>query len=476
MQSVADEFSELVLPDRRLTDRVRSFVSSAWESPAASLPKMLQDAAGLEGGYRLLSNSRVTFEALQQAQAARTAKRVAEAGAVVVVHDTTEIETAYAAPSEVGYLRTGRTGYCAHISLAVCVQPNRPSRPLGVLCAQAGFQSRKPGTKKKPVKRQAMVHSKDKAFLRWERGMEACAEVLGDSAAVVHVADREADSYSLFCKVLQLGHGCVFRLRNDRSARLTDDEALDDEWSLLSVIASEMQGKFERTVPLSKRGDKGIVARAKTHPPREARGAKLQYSAAAIELKRPRSLPADQFPDSLHLSLVRVWEPAPPAGETGIEWLLLTTEACETATEILRVVDIYRGRWMIEDFFKALKSGCLLEERQLESRHALLNLLALFLPIAVHLLLLRTCARDTPEVPATEVLSPLQLTVLRNISHRRVPAEPTAAQALWALAGLGGHIANNGWPGWQVLGRAFVDLARATRTWELATQAARPEM
>jgi len=476
MQSAVDEFSELVLPDRRLTERVRSFVASAWEAPATSLPKMLQDAAGLEGGYRLLNNERVTFEALQQAHGARTAQRASAAGAVVVVHDTTDVETAYAEPEEVGYLNTGRTGYRAHISLAICVRPNHAPRPLGVLCAQACFQPRRPGTKKKPVKRQAMVHSKDKAFLRWERGVEACAEALGDSAAVLHVADREADSYTLFCKVLQLGHGCVFRLRNDRSARLTDDEALDDEWSLLSVIASNLQGTFERTVPLSKRGDKGIVARAKTHPPREARGAKLEYSAAAVELKRPRTLPAATFPDSLHLSLVRVWEPAPPAGEKGVEWLLLTTETCETPAEILRVVDVYRSRWMIEDFFKALKTGCLLEERQLESRRALLNLLALFLPIAVHLLLLRTCARDTPDVPATDVLTPLQLTVLRHLSHRRMPETPTAAQALWALAGLGGHIANNGWPGWQVLGRAFVDLARAIRTWELATQAAKAEM
>lgn len=476
MESVVEEFSDLVLPDRRLTERVRSFVASAWESPAASLPKMLQDAAGLEGGYRLLSNPKVTFEALQQAHGARTAKRARESGAVVVVHDTTDVVTAYASPETVGYLNTGRPGYRAHVSLGICVQPDRPARPLGVLSAEACFQPRPPRTKKKPAKRQAMVHSKDKAYLRWGRGIANSAEVLGDCDSVIHVADREADSYALFCQVLELGHGCVFRLRNDRGARLADDEALDDEWSLLSVIASELQGTFERTVPLSKRGDKGIVGRAKTHPPREARGAKLAYSAAAIELKRPRMLPAAEYHDSLHLSLVRVWEPAPPDGEKGVEWLLLTTETCETPAEIVRVVDIYRSRWIVEDFFKALKTGCLLEERQLESRHALLNLLALFLPIAVHLLLLRTCARDTPEVPATDVLTPLQLTVLRTIGHRRLPENPTAAQAMWALAGLGGHIPNNGWPGWQVLGRAFVDLARAVRTWELATQAAKAGM
>lgn len=219
---------------------------------------------------------------------------------------------------------------------------------------------------------------------------------------------READSYTLFCKIRELGQDFVIRLRNDRIARVVDDETLDAEWSLLRTLATELTGKFERSVPLSKRGAKGITVRAKTHPPREARSAQLQYSATEVEIQRPRPLPAKDYPESLALWLVRVWEPEPPPGEQAIEWLLLTTESCETEAEIARVVDIYRSRWMIEDFFKALKTGCVLEERQLESRRALLNLLALTLPIAVHLLWLRTCARDTPDAPATEVLTPLQ--------------------------------------------------------------------
>jgi Transposase DNA-binding/Transposase DDE domain len=475
MDSVLEEYSELVLPDRRLTERVKTFVSSAWTSPAASLPKMLQDSARLEGAYRLLSNERVSFEALRQPHRDRTARRAREQGSVVVVHDTTDVQTAYADPEEVGYLNTGKSGYRAHVSLAMCVEPDRPARPLGVLAAEALFSPNPPSdkkTKKKPLTRQQMVHSKEKASLRWHRGVEASAEALEGCPSVVHVADREADDYTLFCKILQLNQDFVIRLRNDRTARETDDETLDADWSLLRTIATEMTGEFCRMVPLSKRGAKGITVRAKTHPPREARCAKLHYGASQVELKRPRNLPADEYPSSLHLWLVRVWEDEPPTGEAPVEWLLLTSEPCEEAAEIARVVDIYRSRWMIEDFFKALKTGCALEERQLESRHALLNLFALFLPIAVHLLWLRSCARDMPDVPASEVLTPLQLTVIRHRSHRKMPDNPTAAQALWALAGMGGHIANNGWPGWQVLGRAFVTLAEGLPLWEAAWAAA----
>ncbi len=478
MQDVLGEYEALVLPDKRLAKRFCRFLQSAWRDPSASLPDMLQDSAQLEGGYRLLSNERVVPDALHAPHRRRTSERAKLAGDVVVAHDTTDIETAYADPSDVGYLSTGRTGYRAHVSLAMSVQSGRPARPLGVLSVQADFQTKPPtprGTKKKAPKRQAMVHSKDKAYLRWERGIRTSAELLDGCDSVVHVADREADSYALFCTVLELGQGCVFRIRNDRRARLDNDETIENEWSLLSEIASEMQGAFECMVPLSKRGAKGIVVRLKTHPPREARSARLQYSAAPVELRRPHNLPA-ALPETLHLWMVRAWEPSPPEGQAPVEWLLLTTEPCDTAPEIMRVVDLYRSRWMIEEFFKALKTGCSLEDRQLESRHALLNLLALFLPIAVHLLWLRTCARDTPEVPATEIFTPLQLTVLKHRSHRSMPANPTALQALWALAGIGGHIANNGWPGWQVLGRAFVKFCDAVAVWQLATKAAAAEM
>lgn len=472
MQDVVADFAGLILPDARLVRRVQSLVQSAWKAPSQSFPQMLQDQANLEGAYRLLNNERVSFAMLQKPHALQSAQRAMQEGEVVVVHDSSDIETPYLDESEASYLAKGAIGYRAHISLAISVQPNRAPRPFGVLAAQADFQTKAPkwGRKKKKKSKSgaATARSRTKAFLRWHRGIEASAAALEGCSSVIHVADREADSYPLFCLVEQLGQGCVFRIRNDRRARLADDE-VDDDWSLLSEIASGMQGSFELTVPLSKRGHKGAPARLKTHPPREARAALLQYSATRVELKRPHYQPAS-LPQSLSLWMVRVWEPSPPKGEKPVEWLLLTTESCETAAEIGRVVELYRARWMIEDFFKALKTGCALEQRQFETRHALLNVLALFLPIAVHLLWLRTCARDAPMAPATDVLTPTQLTVLRHLSHRKFPENPTVFDALWSLAGLGGHIKSNGWPGWQVLGRAFVKLVEATVTWELAAR------
>lgn len=480
MEDLAEEFSGVLLPDQRLIRRWQSTFASVHRDPSKSFPVLLAADAELEAAYRLLSNDRVTFEAVHRAHAQRAAERARQAGDVVVIHDTTPIETPYADPAEVGFLTTGHSGYLAHFSLAVGVEPNRCPIPFGVLSVQTEFRAEppQPRSRKKSSRSNrngwATARSTTKAYLRWQRGIEASANVLGADIRAIHVADREADSYQLFCTVMALGHGCVFRLRTDRRARLAED-GIDDDWSLLSEIVSNLQGSCDRMVPLSKRGDKGPPARLKTHPPREARGALLQYSATRVELKRPHYVPAS-LPETLELNLVRVWEPNPPEGEQAVEWMLLTTEPCETADDIFRVVDLYRARWMIEDFNKALKTGCLIQERQFESRHALLNVLAMFLPIAVHLLWLRTCAREAPDAPAQTAFTPLQLTVLQHLSPRKMAKNPTVVDAFLALAKLGGHIPNNGWPGWQVLGRAYVKLIEAVATWKVAADFTRAEM
>jgi hypothetical protein len=85
-------------------------------------------------------------------------------------------------------------------------------------------------------------------------------------------------------------------------------------------------------------------------------------------------------------------------------------------------------------------------ERRLESLDALTTMLALSLPIAVELLARRTLARADSRCPANTVLTTRQLAALRHISHRPLPKKPTVQHALWCIAGLGGHIKNNGAP------------------------------
>ena len=104
------------------------------------------------------------------------------------------------------------------------------------------------------------------------------------------------------------------------------------------------------------------------------------------------------------MNVVRVWETDPPRGQPAVQWVLLTSEKIGSAAALQRVVDIYRKRWLIEEYFKALKTGCSLEKRQVGSFDALQKVRALLAPIAYRLLRLRALhrhAEDAPPQPAS---------------------------------------------------------------------------
>ena len=165
------------------------------------------------------------------------------------------------------------------------------------------------------------------------------------------------------------------------------------------------------------------------------------------------------------INVVRVVEVEPPDGEEPVVWTLLTNLPVETQDEIAFVVDCYRARWIIEEFFKAVKTGCGYEKLQLENALALRNALAIILPIAWQMLLVRSLARATDDVPASKVLTKTQIDVLRNTPWTKLPARPTAKDAMRAIATLGGHIRNNGEPGWQILYAGLRDLMLLELGW-----------
>jgi len=161
----------------------------------------------------------------------------------------------------------------------------------------------------------------------------------------------------------------------------------------------------------------------------------------------------------------------PPRGEPAVEWFLLTDLPIDSDQQIAFIVDCYRGRWTIEEFFKALKTGCQYERRQLESAQSLLNALALLAPVAWRLLLLRHLARSKDPQREPAALTAKQLEVLRAVARKPLPARPTSRDAMLAVAALGGHIKSNGDPGWLVLGRGMHDLLLLEMGWRARDEA-----
>jgi len=299
---------------------------------------------------------------------------------------------------------------------------------------------------------------------RWLRGVEAAETAVGNKeGCLIHVMDSEADDYDIMANLVQERRRWVIRLCQDRALAQADPTK--------RCYAKEFVAKCKvvcsRRVHLSRRGRTPAFRRRRQRP-RPEREALLDISATSLTFKRPQY--CTEKATSLSVNVVCARERNAPKEEEPVEWILITTEPIKTRAQILKVIDIYRARWVVEEFFKALKTGCAFEKRQLESWHTLRNALGMFVPIAWQLLHLRTVARQDGDAPARTVLTPIQETVLRRASKTKLPRKLTTRNAMLAVAGLGGHLQSNGEPGWLVLGRGFQDLLMLVAGYQLAVE------
>ena len=158
----------------------------------------------------------------------------------------------------------------------------------------------------------------------------------------------------------------------------------------------------------------------------------------------------------LTLQLVEVQELDRPEGADAIHWRLLTTHPVESADEAWQIVDWYRGRWRIEEYFRVLKkSGIDLEEAMVEGVHALINLVAMVAGVAVMQLV--EGREAGPERRASEVITPQEVTFAQALNHtlegktekqKNPHQEGSLAWIAWIVARLGG------WSGYQRYGPA----------------------
>lgn len=445
---VTSEFAGIDLGDTRRETRARRLVAALADEPTRAFPKAVRTLAEREAAYRFLGNGAVTLDALLVGHVAQTAERArALATAPVIVIDKTSFVFGGETDRE-GLNRLGqnRQGFDAFFALAVSATDRMP---LGVLAVDADLDEGRTSAR------------------GWLQVIDAAVPAVASLDPIV-VADREADAFELFASLIAQQRRFVVRVARDRLIRETPDAARE----LLGELARRAPVRLEREVKLSRRTGVGkpLQARRK-QPPRAGRSAHLAVGACTVTLPRPAKLRGRALPATLQLQLVSVREVDAPAGHDPVEWLLFTTLPIDDAAAVALIVDSYRSRWTIEEYFKALKSGCAYEQRQLESKHALLNALGLLVPIAWRLLALRTLAARDDRAPATAVFTADELHVLRKISQDiKLGPRPKAAEALLALARIGGHFPQNGPPGWNILWSGMQLLQARVDGYRLAKQ------
>ena len=456
-----EELGGFNLGDERLSRRAHFVTERLARSPGFSLPDAFPTDSELEGTYRLLRNDAVKPEEMLAPHRRQTVARAAAAsGTLIAIHDSTEFKFSGEYMREgLALLPNGTQGFLAHTTLVASVSGD--ARAVhGVVNIETHFAE-----EENPVSKSE----------RWSAGVEGTEAALGEGKAL-HVMDKEADAYFLQAQLQTNGARYLIRSNHSRSGM-----DLEGNFRKMHEGMEERRAVFCRSVRLTARHPAEAKSKSKTgkqplkgsayvrtpsgkkaHPSRSEREAHLHVSAGSFIIGKTKQKSASTHVEELLVNIVRVWEPKPPNHCAPVEWLLLTNEPIDTNEQIEALVDAYRARWLIEDFHKALKSGCGFERLQLEGRRSLLNALAIYASIAWRLLRLRSAARAHLYRADEPFLTAAQLAILRFAQPKaNLGANPSPQEILAALAKQGGHIKRNGEPGWQVLGRGLQKILEA---------------
>lgn len=465
IDELRNDFAGADLGDARRSARLVRVVQAIAEEPGMGFPGALGSSAELEAFYRFLNNEAFDASAVFAPHRTATLARAAAAeGEVVFIHDTTTVEYRGEGTREgLGYTTAlGRQGFMAHVTL--CLDATS-GLPLGVGNLETYTRTGKIWEKRKRT-RSKRQGKEERESARWLRGVEATQTATLRRRAI-HIMDAEADFFELFRRLTD--DESRFVIRAGQLERLVRD---DGEPLHLREVIEALDPAVYRDVLLSERKLNVKTAGSngrKKNPPRSARKARLAIAATTISLGRTRYTKATGA--DFKINVVSVWEPAPPKGQPPVHWVLFTSEPVKRKADLERVVDLYRMRWTIEDYFKALKTGCALERRQIESYEALCKVLAILAPIACQLLWLRGMDRTRSAEPARAVFTKVELDLLaRAAATRGMPHANTVGDAILLLARLGGHIKNNGAPGWITLGRGYEKLLLLRIGWDMALQ------
>lgn len=380
------------------------------------------DGAQTKRLRRFLANEKVSLDRLIESWAEHTGA-AASGRHVLAIQDTSEVRfrTSDERPRGLGEIGNGSTrGALLHAMLAVDAESGEC---LGLVGGAIWTRS---GRITVPHAERALA---DKESQRWLRTAERAKTVLSAAAMVTVIADRESDIYTEWATLPTANFHLLTRAMQDR--RVVEGGTLYAAISALPVAAT-------RQLPLPRRS---------ANPNLQSATVELRF--ARLNIRRSKNdKTIRHLPESVSLTAIEVFEPEPPEGLEPIHWRLLTTHDVPDAATAWRLVDWYKRRWIIEQFFRVLKSqGLRIEDSQIDSAAILLKLIAAAAKaaaITIQLLQARdgrsalaaAAAFDSHQIQA---LAALDASYRAKTARQKNPhPHASLAWAGWIIARLGG--------------------------------------
>jgi hypothetical protein len=418
----AQEMLTANLGDARLNRRLGLILRRLAERPEGSLPSAFQSWGEAQAAYRFFSNESATVERVLEPHRDATLERARKFPVVLCIQDTTELD--YTSKPQVQGL--GPLTYESAIGLYVhptlAITPERLC--LGTLDLWTWVRnSEDHGGKSRQHRLKRPIE--DKESFRWVEGYRRVCDwqsTLADTR-LVYVADRDSDLFELF-EAGQTGEASwLIRAGQDRT--LQDGRHLWDAARQAKVV-----GTLEFDLPASSKGPKRHVVQT--------------LRTARLKLKPPYR-PDKKLPEA-EVTAILAREENPTAGTEPIEWLLLTDLEVASLQEAQEKVQWYVCRWQIEIFFRILKSGCKVEQLQLQERDRLEVALTLYMIVAWRVLYMIMASRTAPKLSCETAFAPQEWKATYLVVKRKRPPRrpPPLAEILVMVARLGGYLARKG--------------------------------
>ena len=464
---IEQELRTVSLPDERLNVRYRVVLERLSSRPTVSLPAACNGWAETQAAYRFFDNDRLGPESLLQPHYDATLARIRQHPVVLLPQDTTEFDLTRAHEKLGGPLGDEKH-WGLHDHVALAVTPQRLA--LGVV-HQFTWARDPEDFRKRDDARYKPIEEKES--YRWLEGYRrACAVAAAcPQTQIVCLSDSEGDIYECLAaaappegpKADWIVRACQDRCLADAPAGTL--RARVAAGPTLGTLRIEVSARPARSHDGSKR-----------RQARSARTATVTVQARRVTLQAPWR-PGPKLAD-VAVNVVLVREVDPPPGEEPIEWLLLTDLPVDTFAEAGTVIHYYTCRWEVEVFFRVLKSGCTVEELQLETVERLTRCLAVYLIVAWRVLFVMRLGRECPDMPCEAVFTEAEWRAVYQIVKRQpATAMPRLGELLAMIAELGGYLKrkHDGPPGPQTL---WIGLQRArdfALAWSVFT-ASRPPL
>ena len=397
--------------------------------------------------WRFLRNRAVTAGEMVCHAVSGTGARVAGRD-IVVVQDTSELALGGRRARANGYGPVGKggglRGLLLHAALGLEVGTGAL---LGLVDAQVW--NRDTGS----VAPRRSRATADKESRRWLDTAARASEALATANSITVVSDRESDIYEHFACRPANTH-LIVRACQNRKIKATPE----DTGALLFGFVDSLPeaGRFSAKIPAA--------------PGRKARETELAVRFSPVELCKPLHGAARGLPKTIALTLVDVREVSTPEDGEPIHWRLLTTHPVTSLGEARRIVDLYRMRWTIEEFFRTLKTaGFDIEEADIGEPQVMIKFVAAATVAAVTVMQLVRARDGTTDRPLADAFEPDDQPILEALSARlegktarqkNPHPKGSLAFAAWVIARLGGWTGYYGKPGPQVMRRGLDDFRR----------------